>query len=85
MQKVSGSLRPLQNPLLRRISALCVDALRVLPARLPIFMICLSQGFPAFTLAALLRLEGHPHLEVFAKAPAFPSGTDAGGKRRYYS
>ncbi|EGY52460.1 hypothetical protein HMPREF9371_1298 [Neisseria shayeganii 871] len=33
---VSGSLRPLQNPHLRRISALCVYALWVLLAHLPI-------------------------------------------------
>ncbi|MDO5070765.1 MAG: lipoprotein signal peptidase [Neisseria zoodegmatis] len=49
-------------PHLRRISALRVYALGVLPARLPI--VCMSA------LAVLLRLELHPHLRVWQRSKA---------------
>ncbi|WP_244958911.1 ATP-dependent exonuclease [Neisseria shayeganii] len=50
-------MRPLQNPHLRRISALCA-------ARSLAYLDDMSapQGFLTFTFAALLRLELHPHL-----------------------
>nr|WP_083814038.1 hypothetical protein [Neisseria shayeganii] len=66
----SFRLRPLQNLHLWRISALCVYALWVLLARLPIFMICLSHRDSFVRLAALLRLELHPHLEVLQRSQA---------------
>ncbi|MDO4906494.1 lipoprotein signal peptidase [Neisseria sp.] len=50
-----ATLRPLQNPHLRRISALCI-------ARL------LSLVLDMSVLAALLRLELHPHLEVLQRS-----------------
>ncbi|OSI35529.1 signal peptidase [Neisseria dumasiana] len=49
------SLRPLQNPHLRRISALCA-------ARSLAYLHDMSA------LAALLRLELHPHLEVLQRS-----------------
>ncbi|WP_244958873.1 lipoprotein signal peptidase [Neisseria shayeganii] len=50
-------LRPLQNPHLRRISALCA-------ARSLAYLYDMS-AFPA-----LLRLELHPHLEVLQRSRA---------------
>ncbi|WP_425325920.1 ATP-dependent exonuclease [Neisseria shayeganii] len=59
----SGSLRPLQNPHLRRISALCA-------ARSLAYLHDMSvpRGFLAFTFAALLRLELHPHLGLLQRS-----------------
>ncbi|WP_415752586.1 ATP-dependent exonuclease [Neisseria shayeganii] len=56
-------MRPLQNPHLQRISALCA-------ARSLAYLHDMSapQGFLTFTLAALLRLELHPHLEVLQRS-----------------
>ncbi|WP_232203125.1 hypothetical protein [Neisseria shayeganii] len=54
-ETLSGSLRPLQNPHLRRISALCA-------ARSLAYLHDMS------TLAALLRLELHPHLGVLQRS-----------------
>nr|WP_232203134.1 lipoprotein signal peptidase [Neisseria shayeganii] len=51
----SGSLRPLQNPHLWRISALCA-------AR------SLAYLYDMSSLAVLLRLELHPHLEVLQRS-----------------
>nr|WP_256473501.1 signal peptidase [Neisseria sp. HSC-16F19] len=48
-------MRPLQNPHLRRISALCA-------ARSLAYLLDMSA------LAALLRLELHPHLEVLQRS-----------------
>ncbi|MCQ9326305.1 MULTISPECIES: hypothetical protein [Neisseria] len=53
----AGRLRPLQNPHLRRISALCA-------AR------SLAYLFDMSALAALLRLELHPHLGVLQRSPS---------------
>nr|WP_083814022.1 signal peptidase [Neisseria shayeganii] len=53
-QAFSDGLRPLQNPHLRRISALCA-------ARSLAYLCDMSA------LAALLRLELHPHLEVLQR------------------
>ncbi|WP_232203139.1 lipoprotein signal peptidase [Neisseria shayeganii] len=50
-------LRPLQNPHLRRISALCA-------AHSFAYLSDMSA------LAALLRLERHPHLEVLQRSQA---------------
>ncbi|WP_425325910.1 lipoprotein signal peptidase [Neisseria shayeganii] len=57
----SGSerLRPLQNPHLRRISALCA-------ARSLAYLNDMSA------LAVLLRLELHPHLGVLQRSQAVP-------------
>nr|WP_249025222.1 lipoprotein signal peptidase [Neisseria zoodegmatis] len=51
----SDGLRPLQNPHLRRISALCA-------ARSFAYLYDMSA------LAALLRLELHPHLRVLQRS-----------------
>ncbi|WP_244958859.1 ATP-dependent exonuclease [Neisseria shayeganii] len=57
-------MRPLQNPHLRRISALCAArSLAYLHDIVP-------RGFLAFTLAALLRLELHQHLGVLQRSQA---------------
>nr|WP_253338843.1 signal peptidase [Neisseria sp. HSC-16F19] len=61
MKWSSGSLRPLQNPHLRRISALEVYARRG-TARSLAYLHDMSA------LAALLRLELHPHLEVLQRS-----------------
>ncbi|WP_244958867.1 ATP-dependent exonuclease [Neisseria shayeganii] len=58
-------LRPLQYPHLRRISALC--AARSLAY---LYDMSVPRGFLAFTLAALLRLELHPHLGVLQRSQA---------------
>nr|WP_253338838.1 lipoprotein signal peptidase [Neisseria sp. HSC-16F19] len=52
-------MRPLQNPHLRRISALCA-------ARSLAYLLDMSA------LAVLLRLELHPHLEVLQRSPYIP-------------
>ncbi|EGY52257.1 ATP-dependent exonuclease synthesis protein AddB [Neisseria shayeganii 871] len=65
------SLRPLQNLHLRRISVLC--AARSLAY---LYDMSVPQGFLAFTFAALLRLELHPHLRVLQRSQAEVS--DAG-------
>ncbi|WP_332247811.1 lipoprotein signal peptidase [Neisseria shayeganii] len=55
----------MQNPHLRRISALCAArSLAYLDDR------SVPQGFLTFTFAALLRLELHPHLEVLQRSQA---------------
>nr|WP_232203084.1 ATP-dependent exonuclease [Neisseria shayeganii] len=56
-------LRPLQNPHLRRISALC--AARSLAYLYDMFV---PRGFLAFMLAALLRLELYPHLRSLQRS-----------------
>ncbi|UOO78264.1 lipoprotein signal peptidase [Neisseria sp. Dent CA1/247] len=53
-------MRPLQNPYLRRISALCA-------ARSLAYLSDMSA------LAALLRLELHPHLGVLQRSRPFDS------------
>ncbi|WP_244958750.1 DUF3292 domain-containing protein [Neisseria shayeganii] len=58
-------LRPLQNSHLRRISALC--AARSLAY---LYDMSVPLGFLAFTFAALLRLELHPHLRVLQRSQA---------------
>ncbi|MDO4694794.1 MAG: ATP-dependent exonuclease [Eikenella sp.] len=64
-------LRPLQTSPLRRISALCVYALGVLARSLAYLSdMSVPQGFSAFTLAVLLRLELHPHPEVLQRSRA---------------
>ncbi|WP_083814002.1 ATP-dependent exonuclease [Neisseria shayeganii] len=56
-------LRPLHPPHLRRISALCAaHSLAYL------YDMSVPRGFLAFTLAALLRLELHPHLRVLQRS-----------------
>ncbi|MDO4694309.1 MAG: hypothetical protein Q4A62_06750 [Eikenella sp.] len=55
MKRCSGSLRPLPNPHLRRISALCA-------ARSLAYLHGMSAP------AALLRLELHPHLGVWQRS-----------------
>nr|WP_232203131.1 lipoprotein signal peptidase [Neisseria shayeganii] len=50
-------LRPLQNPHLRRISALCAAH-------------SLAYLYDMSAFAALLRLELHPHLEVLQRSQA---------------
>ncbi|MDO5068943.1 MAG: lipoprotein signal peptidase [Neisseria zoodegmatis] len=61
---ISDGLRPLQNPHLRRISALCA-------AR------SLAYLYDMSALAVLLRLELHPHLEVLQRSqPIFISTTN---------
>nr|WP_115336358.1 lipoprotein signal peptidase [Neisseria dentiae] len=52
---MKNRLRPLQNPHLRRISTLCA-------AHLLAYLLDMSA------LAALLRLELHPHLEVLQRS-----------------
>ncbi|WP_083813988.1 ATP-dependent exonuclease [Neisseria shayeganii] len=61
----ANRLRPLPNPHLRRISALCA-------ARSLAYLDDMSvpRGFLAFTLAVLLRLELHPHLGVWQRSQA---------------
>ncbi|EGY53380.1 hypothetical protein HMPREF9371_0393 [Neisseria shayeganii 871] len=61
----------MQHPHLRRISALCA-------ARSLAYLDDMSvpQGFLAFTLAALLRLELHPHLGILQRSqPVLPAET----------
>ncbi|WP_231718155.1 signal peptidase [Neisseria sp. 74A18] len=55
IEQLCVSLRPLQNPHLRRISALCA-------AR------SFAYLFDMSALAALLRLELHPHLRVLQRS-----------------
>ncbi|WP_083814009.1 ATP-dependent exonuclease [Neisseria shayeganii] len=55
----------MQNPHLRRISALC--AARSLAY---LYDMSVPQGFLTFTFPALLRLELHPHLEVLQRSQA---------------
>ncbi|WP_232203081.1 lipoprotein signal peptidase [Neisseria shayeganii] len=57
VSQTSLRLRPLQNPHLRRISALCA-------AR------SLAYLYDMSAFAALLRLELHPHLEVLQRPQA---------------
>ncbi|WP_244958888.1 ATP-dependent exonuclease [Neisseria shayeganii] len=62
---LSGRLRPLQTPHLRRISALCAARSLAYPDDMSV-----PRGFLAFTLAALLRLELHPHLGGLQRSQA---------------
>nr|WP_253338909.1 ATP-dependent exonuclease [Neisseria sp. HSC-16F19] len=55
----------MQNPHLRRISALRAARSLALLLRMSV-----PQGFPTVTLAALLRLELHPQLEVLQRPHA---------------
>ncbi|MDO4695061.1 MAG: ATP-dependent exonuclease [Eikenella sp.] len=59
----------MQSPHLRRISALCVYAPRGTARSLAyLHGMSVPWGFPAFTFAALLRLELHPHLGVLQRS-----------------
>ncbi|WP_082402912.1 lipoprotein signal peptidase [Neisseria sp. 74A18] len=60
---MSDGLRPLQNPHLRRISALRVAHL-------------FAYLYDMSALAVLLRLERHPHLKVLQRSrPVYGSAT----------
>ncbi|MDO4694184.1 MAG: hypothetical protein Q4A62_06105 [Eikenella sp.] len=73
-RRLQDSLRPLQNP----PSAAHFCVVRLCPmgtARSLAYLYDMSvpRRFPAFTFAALLRLELHPHLRVLQRYCVHPS------------